>query len=149
MRSTNIYRFENANTAFFDGDVFRYTERDSKMLRALASEHPSGSARICLHKAQADNTQNMIICLLANRSFPAHFHPEGKSESYTIISGTLYVDLITLTNTTKESLVLTPSNTPYMHRGLERHKTYTKGEECIYQEIYHGSFKKETDVYYL
>ena len=146
---TTVYRFESANTAFFDGDVFQYTESDAKMLRSLAMKHPTGSARICLHKSQTEGTQNMIIYLLANRSFPAHFHPKGKSESYTIISGTLYVDLISGSNSAKKSLILTPSNTPYMHRGRKRHKTYTKEEDCIYQEIYHGTFNKDIDVCYL
>ena len=34
----------------------------------------------------------MFCCILPFQEFPAHKHPKGKSESYTVIDGKLYVE---------------------------------------------------------
>lgn len=141
-----MFRYENKNTVFFTGEHYRFKEEDAAMLLRLANNSPSGSSRICLHDSQADSTQSMIICLSEYSSFAPHYHPETKSESYTILTGHLYVDLLDYDASIIETLRLSRENTPYMHRGLTPHRTYTKDSYAIFHEVYHGPFSRDYDV---
>jgi cupin fold WbuC family metalloprotein len=141
-----MFRSENENTLFFTGRQYKFSESDESMLLRLAHSSSSGTSRICLHDSQADSTQSMIICILENKSFFPHFHPKSKSESYTLLRGRLYVDLMEYDSSIIETLCLTRENTPYMHRGLTPHKTYTLDSYAIFHEVYHGSFSRDYDV---
>jgi len=141
-----MFRLENENTLFFTGTCYQFSTDDELMLLKLAHSSPKRTSRICLHASQADTTQSMIICIASNSSFIPHFHPESKSESYTILKGCLYVDLLSYDSTIIETLCLTRENTPYMHSGLTPHRTYTLDTFAIFHEVYHGSFTREYDV---
>jgi len=144
--TVSMFRTENENTLFFTGRFYKFSEEDELMLLRLAHSSPSRTSRICLHSSQADSTQSMIICIVRHSSFIPHFHPESKSESYTILKGCLYVDLIDYDSSVIETLRLTRENTPYMHRGLTPHRTYTLDKHAIFHEVYHGSFSRNYDV---
>ena len=88
----------------------------------------------------------MIICILPFQEFPAHKHPKGKSESYTVIDGKLYVEKYDNSLNLNETIVLSSYSGTYLHAGETIHKPYTKSEYCIYQEVYHGTFNKNYDV---
>ena len=134
------------NTVYIDWDVFTYSkDLEIKMLK-LARESGKKSSRVCLHKSNLENTQNMIIFLLENSRFEPHYHPNSKAESYTVLKGTLYVNIYDFNGSVKEILELSRDNTPYMHRNGIRHEPYTKNELCIYQEVYHGNYNKNYDV---
>jgi cupin fold WbuC family metalloprotein len=142
----NMFRSENENTLFYTGKHYNFSKYDESILLRLAHNCPSGTSRICLHNSQADSTQSMIICITENKSFVPHYHPESKSESYTLIKGRLYVDLMEFDSSIIQTLCLTRENTPYMHRGLTPHKTYTLDSYAIFHEVYHGSFSRDHDV---
>lgn len=139
----------NENTLQFSGKYFLYSKKIKDLLIKTAKDSHKKTSRICLHSSTSENTQNMLICLLANQNFKAHKHPEGKSESYTIIEGCLYVDQYNSSKELLRSLKLQPKDGPYMHIGNTIHKPYTKNKICIYQEIYHGNFNKDFDVKYI
>ena len=141
-----MFRSENENTLFFTGRQYMFSENDAAMLLNLAYNCPSGTSRICLHNSQEDSTQSMIICIAENKSFIPHYHPEKKSESYTLLKGRLYVDLIEYDSSIIETFCLTRENTPYLHRGLTPHRTYTLDSYAIFHEVYHGSFIRDYDV---
>jgi cupin fold WbuC family metalloprotein len=141
-----MFRAESENTVFFIGGHFTFSENYGLMLLGLAKNNISGTARICLHESQSESTQSMIICILQNRSFKPHYHPKCKSESYTVIRGKLYVDIMEYDGTVKETLCLTSQNTPYLHKGLTLHRSYTLGSYAIFHEVFHGTFDKEYDV---
>ncbi|WP_414153397.1 WbuC family cupin fold metalloprotein [Prochlorococcus sp. MIT 1300] len=138
--------YVNENTLRVNSSGFIFKNEYRLKLIELAKKHKSGSARICLHGSTLETTQNMIICLMPHKSFQGHFHPKGKKESYTILSGVLYVERYSASNELISTEALTASNTPYMHLGGEKHLPYTKEEICLYQEVYHGTFIKNKDV---
>jgi len=144
-----MFRYENSNTIFSVSTTYNFSRADEILLLNLASKHESGSARICLHTHQAKSTQNMIICLQKHRAFAAHYHPGGKSESYTVLRGKLYIEQLKRNGEHLRTIMLTSNNSPYMHQGMQIHRTYTLDEPCIYQEVYHGSFDKSKDVVYI
>lgn len=141
-----MFKLANQNTLFFHGKQYLFSMEHEKKLIELAESDLSGTSRICLHEFQSCSTQNMIICILPNRSFAPHSHPASKSESYTVLRGRLYVDTISVNAKVLSTFCLTRENTPYMHRGLVPHRSYTLDSYCIFQEIYHGSFVKEFDI---
>lgn len=147
MVDPHKFRAESENAVFFLGGHFTFSEEYCLMLIRLAKNSVSGTARICLHESQSESTQSMVICILENRSFRPHYHPKCKSESYTVIRGELYVDIMEYDGTVTETICLTNRNTPYMHKGLTPHRSYTLGSYAIFHEVYHGTFAKEYDVH--
>ena len=142
-----MFRAESDNTLFFLGKHYTFSEEHKSILLQLAQASPSGTSRICLHESQSDSTQSMIICILENKGFVPHYHPVSKSESYTIIRGRLYVDIMRCDGLILETLCLTKENTPYMHKGLTPHRSYTLDSYAVYHEVYHGTFSREYDVH--
>lgn len=144
-------KFENINfnTLRFIGDQFIFNKDVKELLISTATKSNNRTSRICLHSSTRESTQNMIICILENQAFDAHRHPKGKSESYTILEGTLYVDKYNYKHQLINSLKITSETSPYLHIGGQIHRPYTKDQICIYQEIYHGSFDKLNDVEYV
>lgn len=140
------YYQANENTLILQSSVFNFDKTIQSELISLATSHDSGTSRICLHGSTSETTQNMIICILANKTFTRHFHPSTKKESYTVLLGTLYVILYDESGNYENTLELNTSNTPYMHSGGKKHLPYTNSSICIYQEVYHGSFDKAIDV---
>ena len=63
-----------------------------------------------------------------------------------MLEGLLYVDLYSEGGNVDETLKLSSSNTPYLHDGLIYHRTYTKDDWCLYQEVYHGTHNRDFDV---
>lgn len=147
MRSARFHLEQiNSNTFLLDGSGTIQVESFRETLFTCAKQHPSGSARVCFHVSPREPIQNMIICLRPHRSFVAHKHPSQKRESYTVLEGLLYVDLYSEGGNVDETLKLSSSNTPYLHDGLIYHRTYTKDDWCLYQEVYHGTHNRDFDV---
>lgn len=142
-----MFRAESDNTLFFLGKHYTFSEEHKSILLQLAQASPSGTSRICLHESQSHSTQSMIICILGNKCFIPHYHPASKSESYTIIRGKLYVDIMSSDGFILQTHCLTRENTPYMHKGLTPHKTYTLDSYAVFHEVYHGTFSREYDVH--
>ena len=139
----------NNNTFQFLGNNFIYTDNEKNLLINTAKLSPRKTSRICLHKNPNEVTQNMIICILPFQEFPAHKHPIGKSESYTVIEGILNVDILDSKKILLKTLILDSFSGPYLHIGGTIHRPYTKESFCIYQEVYHGKFSKEDDVIFV
>lgn len=138
---------DKKNVIYNSDKVFLFQEPYCSKLIKLATDSQTGTARICLHSNNSETTQSMIICLMPNKQFERHYHGMGKSESYTIIRGTLYVDLFEAgLMSPSRTVKLSRENTPYMHRGMTIHRPYTRDELCIYHEVYHGTYTKEVDV---
>ena len=128
------------------GGIFLFDDSIRNFLIRMAQKSRKKRSRICLHESTQSNTQNMIICLLENQKFTKHKHPLHKSESYSVISGELHLDIYKNNETLSHKLILNSLNTPYMHPGGVIHQPYTKENMVIYHEIYHGNFDRDIDV---
>ena len=143
---SEVERIES-NTFRAKSPLFCLSKELKVLLEDASRRSETGSSRICLHANTNEKTQNMIIYIQPNNEFYLHKHPTGKMETYTVIEGVLFIEIYP-EGIEKESVILklTSENSPYYHTGGIAHRPYTLGKHCLYQEVYHGTFKRDVDV---
>ncbi len=76
-------------------------------LKSIARVHPLRRARLCLHRSDSDDVQEMVIAAHKSCLFRPHRHPE-KTESFQIIEGRQIVLLFQPDGTPMQSIFLGP-----------------------------------------
>ena len=72
-------------------DIFQFDKKTIKFLKERADKSKNKSYRILFHKNNYHLTHEMMICFKKNAVVPVHKHPNGRSESYHIIEGSMNV----------------------------------------------------------
>ncbi len=121
-----------------------------KELKLRASASPRKRFRLCLHHKNEHRTHEMVNVFYKDTFMPPHRHPQGKSESYHIIEGTMTVyffdnngKLIRLIEMEKAG-----GQKAFLYRlsSNEWHMPVATSEWLVYHETYSGPFNKDYDV---
>lgn len=116
-------------------------------LKRLALASPRRRARVCLHHSAAHPTQEMVIVFHRDSYMPPHRHPQGKSESYHLLEGSLRVFIFDDTGLVLGTLPLTAGGAVlYRLAAPLWHMPVPTSEWVVYHEVYTGPFVKTTDV---
>ncbi len=132
---------------FNQEDVFVVTPRLVADLKQRALASPRRRARVCLHRTTDHPTQEMLIVFHRESFMPPHRHPQGKSESYHLVEGSMRVFLFDDDGRMLRSLAL-EAGKDFLYRLSAPlwHMPVPTSEWLVYHEVYSGPFIKTEDV---
>lgn len=135
--------FNQAPILSIDGGMLDY-------LKSQALAAPRRRYRLCLHADPGAPTQEMIIVCPRGTFMTPHRHPDGKSESYHVIEGTMRVCFLTDGGTLDRAIDLGAPGTglPFLYRlsASRWHMPIVLSDWLVYHETYSGPFVREADV---
>jgi cupin fold WbuC family metalloprotein len=118
-----------------------YEAQKSELLRS----------RKILHNSHDSSVQAMVICLLKDSKVGMHKHPPKKPEYYSIMQGSLEIQILSHDNTASYFRISEELGSPKIFYTLGNiwHEPKALTDVAVYFEIYTGPFQKEIDVEYL
>ncbi len=131
-------------------DILEITPKiiDDLKRRALAS--PRKRFRLCMHHSTAHQTQEMLIVFHKDTFMPPHRHPEGKSESYHVVEGSMTVYFFNDEGKVIRSIEMGEAGgeKAFLYRLSCNawHMPVPTSECVVYHETYSGPFEKDYDV---
>jgi cupin fold WbuC family metalloprotein len=108
-------------------------------------------SRKILHDSHDSLVQAMVICLLKGSKVGMHKHPPKKPEYYSIMQGSLEIEVISSDDKVYNFRLSEEAGSPKIFYTLGNvwHEPKALTEVAIYFEIYTGPFQKKLDVEYL
>ena len=121
---------------------------DDLKRRALAS--PRKRFRLCMHHTNEHPTQEMLIVFHKDTFMPPHRHPQGKSESYHVVEGSMTVYVFDDDGNVVRSIEMGEAGgqKAFLYRLSSNawHMPVITSEWLVYHETYSGPFEKDYDV---
>lgn len=125
---------------------------DKKIIQKLIkfSKNQRKRSRVCIHLSNKSKTNEMLICLRKKSFIPPHIHPNGKTESYHVIKGSMSVFLFDKNGNCQKKIemgAITSGKSFYYRMNKSYyHMPVATSNYCIYHETYSGPFNKKKDV---
>lgn len=131
-------------------NIFAVTNELVDKLKRKALTSKNRRFRFCLHHDNRHQTHEMVIVFHKGAYMPPHRHPQGKSESYHVIEGTMTVYFFDNNGRLKQSIKMAKarSGKAFLYRlsSNEWHMPVATSKWLVYHETYSGPFEKDYDV---
>lgn len=139
------------NEAIFNvEDILEISPELVEELKIKAEKSPRKRFRLCMHHSLADQTQEMLIVFRQGTFMPPHRHPQGKSESYHLVEGSMTVYFFDDNGTVIRSIPMEAygNDKPFLYRlsASYWHMPLITSDWLVYHETYTGPFAKDSDV---
>ncbi len=119
-------------------------------LKQAAARAPRRRYRLCLHASPSAATQEMIIVCPRGSFATPHRHPDGKSESYHVIEGSMTVCFLDDAGDMVQEVALAEAGRGqamlYRLSASRWHMPVVTSDWLVYHETYSGPFERERDV---
>ena len=133
----------------FHSDIFQFDKKTIKFLKERADKSKNKSYRILFHKNNYHLTHEMMICFKKNAVVPVHKHPNGRSESYHIIKGSMNVYFFKDSGKPLGYIKLSDKDCFYYRLSSSKfHLLVPTSRYLVYHETVTGPFVKKKDIIY-
>jgi len=137
---------------FATDDILEVGPATVEKLKALAAESPRLQSRLCMHHDVGDTVHEMINACCRGAYIRPHRHPEGKTESYHVIEGSMTVYFFDDEGRVARRLRMGEAGTgaTFLYRLSARrwHLPVADSQMVVYHETFRGPFQKDRDVEY-
>lgn len=137
---------------FATDDILEVTPATVAKLKALAADSPRGQSRLCMHHTIEHPLHEMINVCRRRAYIRPHRHPEGKSESYHVIEGSMTVYFFDDDGRVVRRLRMGEpgSGATFLYRlaASRWHLPVADSPMVVYHETFVGPFRRDADVEY-